>query len=149
VGLIFDEDVSLGTPRVFVRGIVPGGAADGSRRVRRGDLIVLVDGNDVYGSTLEHLTQIIPGPPGTYVRLGFGNQDGSFVEVNLLRGTVSISQPASPLCPSCSSHELAFPPPFLLFPNIQLGELKEQDSCSFLRGVISTGSIAPQPIFGR
>jgi C-terminal processing protease CtpA/Prc len=93
VGLVFDEDNSIGVPRVFVRRLVPGGAAEASRRVRRGDMIVLVNGEDVYGKSLEYLTSIIPGRQGTSVRLGFGNQDGSFVEVNLLRGTVRTPVP--------------------------------------------------------
>jgi C-terminal processing protease CtpA/Prc len=61
VGLVFVEDKTLGFPRVFVRDVLPGSAAQHSSRLKRGDLLVLVDNEDVYGYDLDHIATILPG----------------------------------------------------------------------------------------
>jgi len=57
VGLVFVEDKTLGFPRVFVRDVLPGSA---SSRLKRGDLLVLVDNEDVYGYDLDQIATILP-----------------------------------------------------------------------------------------
>lgn len=87
VGLVFMEDKTLGFPRVFVRDVVPGGSADQSSRLKRGDLLVLIDNEDIYGRDLDYVAAILPGAHGSFVRLGFANVDRSFIEIDLQRTT--------------------------------------------------------------
>ena len=87
VGLVFMEDKTLGFPRIFVRDVVPGGSADQSSRLKRGDLLVLIDNEDIYGRDLDYVAAILPGGHGTFVRLGFANVDRSFIEIDLQRTT--------------------------------------------------------------
>ena len=87
VGLVFMEDKTLGFPRIFVRDVVPGGSADRSSRLKRGDLLVLIENEDVYGRDLDYVAAILPGSHGSFVRLGFANVDRSFIEIDLQRTT--------------------------------------------------------------
>jgi hypothetical protein len=87
VGLVFMEDKTLGFPRIFVRDVVPGGSAEQSSRLKRGDLLVLIDNEDIYGRDLDYVAAILPGGHGTFVRLGFANVDRSFIEIDLQRTT--------------------------------------------------------------
>jgi hypothetical protein len=87
VGLVFMEDKTLGFPRIFVRDVVPGGSADQSSRLKRGDLLVLIENEDIYGRDLDYVAAILPGSHGSFVRLGFANVDRSFIEIDLQRTT--------------------------------------------------------------
>ena len=61
VGLVFMEDKTLGFPRIFVRDVLPGSSAEQNSRLKRGDLLVLADNEDVYGRDLDYVATILPG----------------------------------------------------------------------------------------
>ena len=86
IGVVFRQDETIGIHRIFVERTVPGGPADRSGRVRQGDLLVTIDGRDVYGQDIEHITKSIVGPEGSAVCLGFYNFDRSYIEVTINRG---------------------------------------------------------------
>ena len=61
VGLVFMEDKTLGFPRIFVRDVLPGSSAEQNSRLKRGDLLVLADSEDIYGRDLDYVATILPG----------------------------------------------------------------------------------------
>jgi len=101
VGLVFMEDKTLGFPRIFVRDVLPGSSAEQNSRLKRGDLLVLADSEDIYGRDLDYVATILPGRYGTFVRLGFANVDRSFIEIDLVRNF-----PIRPL----ADQAMGFPP---------------------------------------
>ena len=61
VGLVFMEDKTLGFPRIFVRDVLSGSSAEHNSRLKRGDLLVMADNEDVYGRDLDYVATILPG----------------------------------------------------------------------------------------
>ena len=125
IGVVFRQDETIGIHRIFVERTVPGGPADRSGRVRKGDLLVTIDGKDVYGQDLEHITKSIVGPDGSAVCLGFYNFDRSYIEVTINRG-IPVDKDIKPWFePSVSSmvqnpmkkgaHSVSFPDEVLKF----------------------------------
>eukprot|EP00802_Teleaulax_amphioxeia_P015375 Tamp_15465.p1 GENE.Tamp_15465~~Tamp_15465.p1 ORF type:complete len:306 (-),score=24.29 Tamp_15465:473-1390(-) len=93
VGLVFMEDKTMGFPRVFVMDVIPDRTAT-QCTLNGGNLLVLIDNEDVYGRDLEYIATILPGRRGTFVRLGFANVDRSFVEIDLERKFLATPEPA-------------------------------------------------------
>jgi C-terminal processing protease CtpA/Prc len=70
-------ELAPGNPRCFIKfgfysynNYSKGGSAEWSGRVRVGDRLITVDGNDVSGRTPSELSQIITGPDGSKVHNG-------------------------------------------------------------------------------
>jgi hypothetical protein len=90
IGVLFHQDEATGVKRIFVAQIVHGGPAHMTGRVRQGDLLVAIDGNDMFGQDLEYVSKYILGPEGSAVRLGFYKCNcGSYAEVAINRGIVT------------------------------------------------------------
>jgi hypothetical protein len=70
---------------VYVKCLVSGGPADQSGRIQPGDVLQLVNGEDIYGQGLDLLREKIPGPAGSMVKLGFRNSAGLLYDVHLAR----------------------------------------------------------------
>jgi len=109
IGVLFHQDEATGVKRIFVAQIVAGGPADRTGRVRQGDLLVTIDGKNMFGQDLEYVSKYILGPEGSAVRLGFYecNSKGSYAEVATVDSYGSYAEVAinrgivaSPLCPS-------------------------------------------------
>ena len=92
-----EEEDPSGFVRVTVKALIEGGSAERTGMVRAGDMVVRVGNQDVIGKPLSVLRTMIPGPIGSYCRLGF------------LRGGVALNSNAVqviPLfvpsgCPAC------------------------------------------------
>eukprot|EP00960_Hanusia_phi_P076161 768523-Hanusia_phi.AAC.9 len=73
-GIIFAADTR---GALVVDGLVPGGSAEASGLLRRGDVLVEVDGMDVYCKPVGQVGPLLLGPPGSRVSLGLTrNVDG-------------------------------------------------------------------------
>ncbi len=70
---------------VYVKRLVRGGPADQSGRIQPGDVLQLINGEDIYGQGLDLLREKIPGPAGSMVKLGFRSYAGVLYEVDLAR----------------------------------------------------------------
>lgn len=70
---------------VYVKRLVKGGPADQSGRIQPGDVLQLINGEDIYGQGLDILREKIPGPAGSTVKLGFRSYAGQLYEVDLAR----------------------------------------------------------------
>ena len=74
-----EEEDPSGFVRVTVKALVEGGSAERTgiiinntlSLVRAGDMVVRVGNQDVIGKPLSVLRTMIPGPIGSYCRLGF------------------------------------------------------------------------------
>ena len=87
VGLVLGEDVGAGGEvGVWVLEVVRGSPAEMSR-VRAGDQVVSVDGQDVRGFTLDSIASRIPGTRGSTARIGFVDAQGSALQTSLIRGS--------------------------------------------------------------
>lgn len=72
VGILFvEEEDPSGFVRVTVKALIEGGSAERTGMVRAGDMVVRVGNQDVIGKPLSVLRTMIPGPIGSYCRLGF------------------------------------------------------------------------------
>lgn len=72
VGILFvEEEDPSGFVRVTVKALIEGGSAERTGMVRSGDMVVRVGNQDVIGKPLSVLRTMIPGPIGSYCRLGF------------------------------------------------------------------------------
>jgi len=60
VGLVFMEDKTMGFPRVFVMDVIPDRTAT-QCTLNGGNLLVLIDNEDVYGRDLDYIATILPG----------------------------------------------------------------------------------------
>ena len=86
VGIKFGERLDpSGGIKVFVKRLVNDSPAHRCGLISPGDVLVLLDGEDVYGWGLAWLRNKIPGPAGTWVRLGFRGAGGGLFEVPLCR----------------------------------------------------------------
>mmetsp|Transcript_677 Transcript_677/g.1575 ORF Transcript_677/g.1575 Transcript_677/m.1575 type:complete len:427 (+) Transcript_677:120-1400(+) len=85
VGLIFRSDA---TGALFVRQLQEGEPAERSGQIRVGDCIVEVDGVDVYRKPISFFTNLMLGPPGSVVTLGFKRAGATQVERVMLRRSV-------------------------------------------------------------
>ena len=70
---------------MYVKRIVKDGPADQCKRIQPGDVLQLIDGEDIYGQGLDVLRNKIPGPAGSMVKLGFRSFAGQLYEVDLQR----------------------------------------------------------------
>lgn len=72
VGILFvEEEDPSGFVRVTVKALIEGGSAERTGMIRAGDMVVRVGNQDVIGKPLSVLRTMIPGPMGSYCRLGF------------------------------------------------------------------------------
>mmetsp|Transcript_12493 Transcript_12493/g.43434 ORF Transcript_12493/g.43434 Transcript_12493/m.43434 type:complete len:136 (+) Transcript_12493:154-561(+) len=72
VGILFvEEEDPSGFVRVTVKALIEGGSAERTGMVKAGDMVVRVGNVDVIGKPLSILRTMIPGPIGSYCRLGF------------------------------------------------------------------------------
>eukprot|EP00288_Rhodomonas_lens_P020448 CAMPEP_0177691916 /NCGR_PEP_ID=MMETSP0484_2-20121128/1568_1 /TAXON_ID=354590 /ORGANISM="Rhodomonas lens, Strain RHODO" /LENGTH=714 /DNA_ID=CAMNT_0019202585 /DNA_START=158 /DNA_END=2299 /DNA_ORIENTATION=+ len=72
VGILFvEEEDPSGFVRVTVKALIEGGSAEKTGMVKAGDMVVRVGNQDVIGKPLSILRSMIPGPIGSYCRLGF------------------------------------------------------------------------------
>jgi len=81
---------------VYVKRLVKGGPADQASCIQPGDVLQLINGEDIYGQGLDILRDKIPGPAGTSVKLGFRSYAGQLYEVDLARtayGDQQLDQP--------------------------------------------------------
>ena len=90
VGILFvEEEDPSGFVRVTVKALIEGGSAERTGMVRAGDMVVRVGNQDVIGKPLSVLRTMIPGPIGSYCRLGF------------LRGGVALNSNAVQVYAAC------------------------------------------------
>mmetsp|Transcript_46717 Transcript_46717/g.95542 ORF Transcript_46717/g.95542 Transcript_46717/m.95542 type:complete len:422 (+) Transcript_46717:63-1328(+) len=82
VGIIFRSDAS---GALYVRQMQDGGPAAESGQVRVGDCIVEVDAVDVFRKPIATFTNLMLGPPGTIVTLGFKRPTSAMIERVMLR----------------------------------------------------------------
>jgi len=66
-----EEEDPSGFVRVTVKALIEGGSAERTGMIRAGDMVVRVGNQDVIGKPLSVLRTMIPGPIGSYCRLGF------------------------------------------------------------------------------
>jgi hypothetical protein len=72
VGILFvEEEDPSGFVRVTVKALIEGGSAEKTGQVKSGDMVVRVGNQDVIGKPLSILRTMIPGPIGSYCKLGF------------------------------------------------------------------------------
>ena len=72
VGILFvEEEDPSGFVRVTVKALIEGGSAEKTGQVKAGDMVVRVGNQDVIGKPLSILRTMIPGPIGSYCKLGF------------------------------------------------------------------------------
>ena len=69
-----------------VKALIEGGSAEKTGQVKAGDMVVRVGNQDVIGKPLSILRTMIPGPIGSYCKLGF------------LRGGVALNSNAGQVC---------------------------------------------------
>jgi hypothetical protein len=81
---------------VYVKHLVKGGPADQSGRIQPGDVLQLINGEDIYGQGLDILREKIPGPAGSNVKLGFRSYAGALYEVDLARTAYGDQPPDAP-----------------------------------------------------
>ena len=87
VGILFvEEEDPSGFVRVTVKALIEGGSAEKTGQVKSGDMVVRVGNQDVIGKPLSILRTMIPGPIGSYCKLGF------------LRGGVALNSNAVQVC---------------------------------------------------
>jgi hypothetical protein len=93
VGILFvEEEDPSGFVRVTVKALIEGGSAEKTGQVKSGDMVVRVGNQDVIGKPLSILRTMIPGPIGSYCKLGF------------LRGGVALNSNAVQVC--CILHSV-------------------------------------------
>ena len=87
---------------VYVKRLVKGGPADQCNRIQPGDVLQIINGEDIYGQGLDILRDKIPGPAGTMVKLGFRSYAGQLYEVDLARTAYGDQPPeaAQPTAPA-------------------------------------------------
>lgn len=86
VGLLLAE--VEGSPYVIVKQVVPRGAADRTGRIRVGDQILKVAGQDAQGMGVTELRNIIVGDQGSKITMRFKHPDTQeMIEMDLVRGT--------------------------------------------------------------
>lgn len=86
IGAYMTQDTDTGLP--LVTGLIPGTPAEAGG-LRADDLIYEVDGEPVYGMTLEQAIALIKGPEGTEVTLTIIRENAEdFVELTLTRARV-------------------------------------------------------------
>jgi hypothetical protein len=87
---------------VYVKRLVKGGPADQCNRIQPGDVLQIINGEDIYGQGLDILRDKIPGPAGTMVKLGFRSFAGQLYEVDLARTAYGDQPPdaAQPTAPA-------------------------------------------------
>lgn len=76
VGAMLQMDTTIGYP--FVVEFIDGGAAGESGEIAEGDFIVAVEGEDVYGQTLDEIVSKVRGEEGTYVTITFEGASGKY-----------------------------------------------------------------------
>jgi hypothetical protein len=96
---------------VYVKRLVKGGPADQCGRIQPGDVLQLINAEDIYGQGLDILRDKIPGPAGTTVKLGFRSYAGQLYEVDLARTAYGDQPPeAPPAAPQSGSAQYAYAP---------------------------------------
>jgi hypothetical protein len=68
IGVVFHTNSDGG---LSVKKVVPNGPAANTRAIERGDVLTLIDGRDVYRWSVAQIYDLVMGPPGTTVELGF------------------------------------------------------------------------------
>lgn len=106
VGIKFGEriDPRSGGMLVYVKRLVRDGPADQCKRIQPGDVLQLIDGEDIYGQGLDILRDKIPGPAGTSVNLGFRSYAGQLYEVDLQRTAYGDKQPEATQVPAAAQY---------------------------------------------
>jgi hypothetical protein len=94
---------------VYVKRLVKGGPADQAQRIQPGDVLQLINGEDIYGQGLDILRDKIPGPAGTTVKLGFRSYAGQLYEVDLAR-TAYGDQPEAAAQPLAAGAQYMYAP---------------------------------------
>ena len=85
VGLRFSEIVIGESSIVCVESVTEGSPAYYCGRIKKGDILVLIDTMTVQGQTLQTVYSSVAGPAGSVVRLGFLAADSDYIEVKLER----------------------------------------------------------------
>eukprot|EP00961_Rhodomonas_salina_P075802 1017174-Rhodomonas_salina.4 len=70
-----------------VKSLLANSPAQNSGKIKVGDIILSVDGQNVYGKKLAELAEVLLGPPGSEVTLEFKNEKSSNkYSVKMVRG---------------------------------------------------------------
>eukprot|EP00286_Rhodomonas_abbreviata_P027736 CAMPEP_0181298362 /NCGR_PEP_ID=MMETSP1101-20121128/5740_1 /TAXON_ID=46948 /ORGANISM="Rhodomonas abbreviata, Strain Caron Lab Isolate" /LENGTH=306 /DNA_ID=CAMNT_0023403375 /DNA_START=69 /DNA_END=985 /DNA_ORIENTATION=+ len=88
VGIVFTDHLDTrGVNEVLVKKVWEGGPADRSGKIKVGDVLSDVNGEDVYMRSSKEIHRLIPGKIGSIVVLGFRSADNSrdYYEVELNR----------------------------------------------------------------
>jgi hypothetical protein len=111
VGIKFGErmDSASGRMMVYVKRIMSSSPAHSHKGITPGDLLLLLDGENVQGQGLDSLRYKIPGPAGTWVKLTFRSQDGMVYDASLCRTAYGGLSNDCQFCPRhvCSTQEPA------------------------------------------
>jgi len=76
IGAYLKMNTDVGYPQI--ESFIEGGSAKDSGKITPGDYIVAVDGEEVYGQTLDEIVSKIRGPEGTSVTITFEGNDGKY-----------------------------------------------------------------------
>ena len=98
VGIKFGERLneSSGGIVTYVKRLINNSPAHHAGIISPGDVLVRIDGEDVYGCGLSFLRNKIPGPANTSVKLGFRGSGGRYFEVQLRREAYGSESPVFP-----------------------------------------------------
>ena len=76
IGAYLKMNTEVGYPQI--ESFIEGGSAKECGLISPGDYIVAVEGEEVYGQTLDEVVSKIRGPEGTFVNITFEGQDGKY-----------------------------------------------------------------------
>ena len=98
VGIKFGERLNEGSGAIvtYVKRLVTDSPAHHAGVISPGDVLVRIDGEDIYGCGLSFLRNKIPGPANTSVKLGFRGAGGRYFEVQLRREAYGSELPVFP-----------------------------------------------------
>jgi hypothetical protein len=104
VGMMMAEEGSL----LKVMGLVPGGPAEKSHAIQKGDLLVEIDGKSVAGKTILEVRPSLLGARGSSITIGLARTPGARpVRITLIRDKPSAAKAAP--APGPSSHQPPLP----------------------------------------
>jgi hypothetical protein len=129
-----------------VMGLVPGGPADKSHAIQKGDLLVEIDGKSVVGRSIVEVRPSLLGPRGSSITIGLARTPGSRpVRITLIRDKPSASKPAPPPAPAPYSQQMPQSAGRSSCVQQLLLRLSTCASCLFLPQLLTTWEFSKEP----